>query len=101
MLHLLAFLLLSPPDNPDKDFLDALRKDGITYSSTPDIILYAHGVCIEMQTQSFTTIVGNIVKDFKAPEKIADHLASDAILSYCPDYWGKVINDGLYGGLVQ
>ncbi|OQW34487.1 MAG: hypothetical protein A4E20_10735 [Nitrospira sp. SG-bin2] len=101
-LLLLLFAPIAHSESPDELFLLQLYADGITYSNAPDIIGYAHGVCAEIPSYSFPTIVSMIRHDFPSlPLQAADRLAADSILVYCPNYATKVIEDRLNGQTVH
>lgn len=92
---LIASAQASPvaPDDQDQQFLNMLTARGVTFNSN-DIISYAHGLCIEMQDDTYPQVVSNILHDYpKLPRKAGEVLTQVSIKYYCPEYTGKIIDE--------
>lgn len=93
---LVAPIIFAAPahaDSGDQDYLDTLKANGITFSSSHDVILYGHGVCLSLsQGESFKNIVTDITTDYESlPRKAAEGLAGAAVMSYCPSFQSSMI----------
>ncbi len=90
-------LILCPKvyaDDTDQQFLNMLDARGVTYNSPHDIVSYAHGICSELQENTYPQVVTMILRDFPSLPRIAgETLTQISIKYYCPEYSSKIIDE--------